>query len=177
MARRRRGFTVDQRRDYNRLKKTGLKDYEIAQEWGISRSYFSRVKNKGGRFGETVKNRIDLALSGGSDLFSIDFTELERLAGSNNPFVAKQAEKAIDQIDDQNPDLSIEELRNKSFKRPSYTRQIGGKKVTILLGRSKQEEQRDAVRKQLRDQGVNPDDIAEYYDEALMRSAGGARSE
>jgi len=177
MARKRRGFTVDQRRDYNRLKRTGLRDYEIAQEWGISKSYFSAVKNKRGRFGTDVKNRIDVAQSGGSDLFSIDYTELERLSRSNNPFTRRQARNAIRKIESENPNKTIGELRQESFKRPSYTRQVDNKKVSILLGRSKQEEQRDSVRRQLAAQGVDPDDIAEYYDEALMRSAGGSRNE
>lgn len=170
------GFTREQRRQYNRLKRTGLTDKAIAESWGLSPSTLSRVKNSERRFSNKSSEKIDNRNINAdveevegfwrgesqydeSDITKISFQELERLSESDRPRTARLAQDALSDIERENPDLSVAELRELVFDRPQFQRSItgvDGKRGTInlYLGASKRDEAIRGAKKQLRKKGI-----------------------
>ena len=170
------GFTREQRRQYNRLKRTGLTDKAIAESWGLSPSTLSRAKNSDSRLSrrsiekiETRNERADIEEVEGfwrgekeydsSDITKISFQELERLAESDRPRTAKIAQNALENIERDNPNMTVSELRNSVFDRPTFKRSITGKDgkrgvIDLYLGATKRDEAIRGARAQLRRKGV-----------------------
>tara|TARA_R100001163_G_scaffold56556_1_gene44293 strand:- start:4625 stop:5116 length:492 start_codon:yes stop_codon:yes gene_type:complete len=147
------------------LKALGLSDKAVAQQWGISPSWLSAVKNKRGRFGGSAKRSIEAPPKGtttfdrfsgierADDPLQITFDELEQLALSGrSPRTRKLAQDRLRELE--RSGLSVDELRDGLFDRPVYWRTYKGKRVKLLLGRTKQEEVQEQIRKQLAAKGV-----------------------
>lgn len=161
---RRKGFDKATRREYDRLKSFGLTDKSIASRWGVSPSTLSRTKSGKQRVSQYVKSkafapRNDVTEIRGrglvaDDLTKITFRELQDLADKGStPRTRKLAEEELSRLD--RTGLSIEELSRKTFDRPVFYRTIKGKRVKLLLGRTKGEEAQKAIKDQLRKKGLN----------------------
>lgn len=162
-------FSRDMSDFYRSRKRQGLSDRNIAQEMGISPSTLSRIKTRKSQPSARILNQFR-AETTNEDFYFTDYQEMSELASSTNPRTAREAQKVLDEIESQG--LTIAEIRNLEIRRPTVWRTVRGKRVGVLLGRSKQDAQRDAVRKQLTEQGVNPDQTDDYYNEALQISEG-----
>lgn len=162
---RRKGFTRDQRNTYRRLKSLGLSDKAVAQKWGVSAGWLSAVKNKRGRFGTVAKASITAPPRGtttfdrfsgidrADDPLQVTFDELEQLAiAGRSPRTRKLARDKLRELE--RSGLSVDELRDSVFERPIYWRTYKGKRIKLLLGRTKQEEVQESIRKQLAAKGV-----------------------
>lgn len=169
---RRKGFTREQRRRYDSLKRLGLTDKEVASSFGISPSTLSRTKNKKTRLSQRSIDKLDAPkptvrdINTGtlisSDPTKITYEELQFLADvGRSPRTRKLAEDAIDDIDSQG--FTIGELQELTFDRPVFYRTYKGKRIKLLLGRSKGDLMQNAVRKQLRKEGIDFGD-ADYID-------------
>ena len=169
---RRKGFTRDQRQEYDRLSRLGLYDKDIAKSFGWSPATLSRTKRgltrasrlsveRFNRPAEMTRDRRTGTLVS-SDVTKITYEELQMLADTGRaPRTRKLALKAIDNIDDMG--LTISELQNMTFDRPVFWRMYKGQRVKLLLGRSKGDVMQESVRRQLRGKDINLDD-AEYLD-------------
>lgn len=153
-----------------------MTDKAIAESWGLSPSTISRVKNSKSRLSNKSINKIETRneraaieeVEGfwrgeseydSSDITKISFQELERLAESDRPRTAKIAQNALQNIERDNPDMQISELRNTVFDRPTFKRTItgaDGKRGTInlYLGATKRDEAIRGAQAQLRRKGV-----------------------
>ena len=169
---RRKGFTREQRRRYDSLKRLKLSDKEIAKSFGISPSTLSRTKNKRSRLSQRSIDKINApkpmvrdtntGTLVSTDPTKITYEELQFLADSGRaPRTRKLAEDAIDEIDSQG--FTIAELQTLTFDRPTFYRTYKGERVKLLLGRSKGDLMQQAVRKQLAGKGIDFGD-ADYID-------------
>jgi transcriptional regulator with XRE-family HTH domain len=157
---------------YRAQKRAGKKDYEIAESMGMSASQFSRIKNKKATVSARKQNEFR-AITTTDDNYSITGAELQDLTTSSNARTAREAARALDKLQNALNTSDADRIANAETSRPTvYRTTKDGKRVGVLLGRSKQEEQREEVRRQLIAQGVNPDRVDEYYNEALQISAG-----
>ena len=164
-------FTREMSDFYRSGKRRVLSDSKIAQEMGISASSLSRIKNRKAEPSARLMNQFQ-AETQQSDYFFTNLRELERLSTSSNSRTSREARRAIEKVQNENPNLDYDELYNLDLKRPTVWRTVRGKRIGVLLGRSKQDEQKQRVEAQLRAQGVDPEKTDEYYDEALQESAG-----
>lgn len=88
-----------------------------------------------------------------SDVNKITYRELDDLAtAGQNPRTRRLAKEALDELD--RSGLTIEELQRGTFDRPTFWRTIRGKRVELLLGRTKGDEQQRRIRKQLEAKGL-----------------------
>lgn len=169
---RRKGFTRDQRREYDKLSRLGLYDKDIAEAFGWSPATLSRTKRGLTRASRASVQRFNRPAQMSrdrrtgtlvsSDPTKITYEELQMLADTGRQTrTRKMALKAIDDIDDM--DLTIAELQNMTFDRPVFWRMYKGERVKLLLGRSKGDLMQDSVRRQLRAKGIDLGD-AEYLD-------------
>jgi hypothetical protein len=144
------------------LKSLGLSDKAVAQKWGVSAGWLSAVKNKRGRFGTVAKASItapprgtttfDRFMGGerSDDPFQITYDELVELAKSGrSPRTRKLARDKLRELGETG--MTVEEMKREGqvFERPVYWRTYKGKRVKLLLGRTKQEEVQENIRKQL----------------------------
>jgi hypothetical protein len=165
----RKGFTIGQRRAYDKLKRLGLTDKRVAETWGISPSTLSNTKLRKSRMstrletrrtdvrrGETSTDRwtgIKVAV----DDTKITLAELQKLATQGGtPRTQKLARKKLDELGKSG--LTVEELREGTFERPTFWRTIQGVRVNLLLGRTKGDRIQDVIRKQLAAKGVTFDE-------------------
>lgn len=159
------GFNRATRTAYDRLKKFGLTDKAISQQWGVSPSTLSRAK--------TGKQRVSQRTISGStrqttaqsinpfsnqvvasDVNKITYDELQDLATAGTvPRTRRLAKEALDELDKSG--LTIEELQRGTFDRPTFWRTIQGKRVELLLGRTKGDAQQRRIRKQLEAKGLS----------------------
>lgn len=181
MARKRRGFTREQRRLYDAAKKQGLTDRQVAEGWGISPSTLSRVKNKRGRLSarsvDTVQRsleRVELNEFGEYRAVSdtrITVDELLFLARRGRDSRTRRiASEALDRFESIQEEMALdnfEEVRQATVQRPFFYRTIQGKRVRIPLGRSKSDAFQREMRRQLRAAGLDPEALygdGEYLD-------------
>jgi len=168
-------LTGEQRIIYDEGKRQGFRDYQIATELlGVSPQSLSNWKTGKSKPRQSTVERIaDFQQTVTSDRYTDDVIadvdtritvdELLRLSNKgSNPRTRRLAQEALSDIENQYPDLDFEDLTNMTFDRPTYYRMIGGKRVNLLLGRTKGEINQNAIRKQLRAKGVNVDD--DYID-------------
>ena len=161
----RKGFTRQQRNTYRGLKGLGLTDKQVASKWGVSAGWLSTVKNKRGRFGTVAKSSITRRPTGtttfdrfmgglrSDDPFQITYDELVELKDSGrSPRTRRLAGEKLNEIDGMG--MSVDEIRRGVFERPVYWRTFKGKRVKLLLGRTKQEEVQESIRKQLAAKGI-----------------------
>jgi transcriptional regulator with XRE-family HTH domain len=170
MARRNR-LTGEQRRIYDDARKQGYKDYQIATELlGVSPGTLSGWKTGRSKPRQSTIERIeDFQQTITVDRYTDDLIadvdtkitidELLRLSNrGGNPRTRRLAQEKLTEIEQDFPDLDFEDLTNMTFDRPTYYRMIGGKRINMLLGRTKGEINQEAIRKQLRTKGINVDD-------------------
>ena len=170
MARKNR-LTGEQRRIYDEAVKQGYRDYQIATELlGVSPGTLSSWKTGRSKPRQstieiiedfqqtiTVDRYTDDLIADVDTRITID--ELLRLSNrGGNPRTRRLAQEKLAEIEQEYPDLDFEDLTNMTFDRPTYYRMIGGKRVNMLLGRTKGEINQEAIRKQLRAKGINVDD-------------------
>ncbi len=86
----------------------------------------------------------------------ITFAELQKLATQGGtPRTQKLAQQKLDSLPD---NMTVEELRNATFERPTFWRTIQGKRVKLLLGRTKGDDIQETIRRQLAAKGVTFDE-------------------
>lgn len=151
------------------MKRVGFTDKRVAKAWGISPSTLSNTKLKKSRMssrletrrtdvrrGETSTDRwtgIKVAV----DDTKITFAELTKLKDfGGTPRTRKIAKAKLDELGGLG--LTIEELREGVFERPTFWRTIQGVRVNLLLGRTKGDKIQDVIRKQLAAKGVTFDE-------------------
>lgn len=182
-------FTREMSNFYRSRKQRGLTNKQIASEMGISTSTLYRLRNKQATVSARIENQFK-ATTTNDDFYFTTFSELQRLAESSNPRTKREAKRAIDKVQKENPNLSPSEIEQLDIRRPTVWRtvtrikigtdengepiykQVKPQRVGVLLGRSKQEEQREQVKDELRRQGVDPNETDRYYNEALQMSEG-----
>lgn len=160
------GFDRDTYNEYKRLKSLGLSDRQVAEQWGWSRSTLYNAKTgRTKRISARSQQRatrpkpdaqaydarvgIDVA----QDISRITYEELQRLATTGRDTRTRRL--AMDALNDLDASgLSIEELRTQTFTRPVFYRTIRGKRVRLLLGRTKGEEGQEIIRRQLKAKGL-----------------------
>tara|TARA_R110001592_G_scaffold159899_2_gene391769 strand:- start:684 stop:1322 length:639 start_codon:yes stop_codon:yes gene_type:complete len=170
MARRNR-LTGEQRRIYDDARKQGYKDYQIATELlGVSPGTLSGWKTGRSKPRQSTIERIeDFQQTITVDRYTDDLIadvdtkitidELLRLSNrGGNPRTRRLAQEKLAEIEQDFPDLDFEDLTSMTFDRPTYYRMIKGRRINMLLGRTKGEINQDAIRKQLRAKGINVDD-------------------
>jgi len=164
-------FTRDMSNFYRSGKRQGLSDRAIAEQMGISASTLSRIKTRKSEPSAKILNQFR-AETTDSDEYFITYDELADFQANRikNPRVAREADAYLKTLERKG--LTMQEIRNSDLKRPTVWRTVRGKRIGVLLGRSKQDAQRESVRKQLIAQGVNPDETDDYYNEALQISEG-----
>lgn len=161
---RRKGFDRATRREYDRLKSLGLTDKNIASKWGVSSSTLSRTKTGKQRVSAYLASRataprydtVEVRGRGSvaSDLDKITFKELQDLADKGStPRTRRLAQEELNRLD--RTGLTVDELSRRTFDRPVFYRTIKGKRVKLLLGRTKGEEAQKAIKDQLRKKGLN----------------------
>ena len=171
----RKGFTREQRNEYRRLKATGLSDGAVGRIWGVNPSTVSRTKRGLTRMRSRTWERVQAGEVGvgfrGEQIgkySTITFGELSRMAESPNIKTQRAAVRELNRLEREGysvADLTRLGLEGK-LKRPLVSRTVKGKRVTVLLGRGKDADQRRAVEEQLRAQGVDPANYQGFYDEA-----------
>ena len=160
----RRGFTREQRRAYQGLKAVGFTDKKISESWGISSSTLSNTKLGKSRMSSRLETRrLDTSRGETStdrwtgikvavDDSKITFAELTKLATQGgSPRTKKLAQEKLDSLPD---NMTVEQLRNATFLRPTFWRTIQGKRIKLLLGRTKGDEIQETIRKQLAAKGI-----------------------
>lgn len=182
-------FTREQRRIYDKAKRQGLTDRAIAENWGISRSTLSRVKNTRGRLADRTVDRIFSNLSrttedrrgdsviirASADDF-ISYDELKFLRdNSNNTRTIELARREINRIQQELGITSVDDprLRDVTVPRPTFTRTIQGRQITIPLGRSKSDEFQRKALKDLKARGVDVDRLFKDREYADLGGYGG----
>lgn len=182
-------FTREQRRLYDKAKRQGLTDRAIAENWGISRSTLSRVKNTRGRLADRTVDRIfgnlsrttedrrgdSVIIRASADDF-ISYDELKFLKdNSNNTRTIELARREIDRIQRELGITSVDDprLRDVTVPRPTFTRTIQGRQITIPLGRSKSDEFQRKALKDLRARGVDVDRLFKDREYADLGGYGG----
>ena len=179
-------FTREQRRIYDKAKRQGLTDRAIAENWGIARSTLSRVKNTRGRLADRTVDRIfdnlsrtqlddragiDRAVA--DDYVSIDELLFLRDNGRDSRTV-RLAEQALAEAQEQfGIDALTDDVRNLTVPRPTYTRTIQGRQITVPLGRSKSDEFQRKALKNLRERGVDVDRLFKNREYADLGGYGG----
>lgn len=160
------GFDKETYNEYKRLKAFGLSDRQVAQQWGWSASALSNIKlGKTKRVSKRLQDRAAAPTTSQSyddrintfvadDLTKITYSELQRLAtAGRTPRTQKLAREKLSELDQS--DLTIQELQQLTFDRPEYYRTIMGKRVKLLLGRTKGEEAQRSIKNQLREKGIS----------------------
>ena len=176
MARKVTGFNREQLNWYRRLKASDFTDADIARIAGVSRSSVGRwkrgeVQMAARTWGSVIeRERTGVGWRGEQigRYTTITYAELERMTVSSNIRTQRAARQELDRLDGMGytvAELQAMGLRGE-LQRPRITRTVKGKRFSYLLGRGKSAEQRRAVEAQLREQGIDPADYGDYYDEA-----------
>lgn len=182
-------FTREQRRIYDKAKRQGLTDRAIAENWGISRSTLSRVKNTNSRLADRTVGRIfdnlsrtvedrrgdSVILRASADDY-ISYGELRFLRdNSSNTRTIALAKREIDRIQSELGITSVDDprLRDVTVPRPTFTRTIQGRQITVPLGRSKSDEYQRKALKDLRERGVDVDRLFKDREYADLGGYGG----
>lgn len=177
------GFDKETFNEYRRLKSLGLTEKQVAEQWGISTSTLynartGRTKRLSKRSQERVANprydrqdidsRRAVPIAIAQDIGKITLQELQALADKGStPRTRRLAKDELDRIE--NLPYSVEELQRLTFDRPSFYRSYRDPKtgkvtrVRLLLGRTKGDDAQAAIRRQLREKGVEFAD-SEYID-------------
>ncbi len=164
-------FTREMSDFYRSRKRQGLTNKQIAREMGISTSTLYRIKNRQSKVSARIQNQFKATVTS-DDFYFTSYRELQRLSTSSNPRTSREASRAMDKIEADNPGLSPSQIADLQVRRPTVWRTVRGKRIGVLLGRSKQDEQREQVKAELRRLGVDPDETDDYYNEALQMSEG-----
>ena len=169
------GFTSAQWQEYRRMKSTDMTDAAIARVWGVAPSSMYRWSKGQGRMRASTWDRIQASEAGVGyrgepvgKFRTITYGELSRMTQSTNPQTQRAARKELDRLAGEG--YSVEQLTRMGLAgdlaRPIVQRQVKGKRVRWYLGRGKSEQARKAVEEQMREQGLDPSEYSEYYDEA-----------
>ena len=160
------GFDRTTYNEYKKLKSLGLTDRQVARQWGWSPSALSNIKlGKTRRVSQRLQARAAAPTTSQSyddrintfvadDLTKITYSELQRLAtAGRTPRTQQLAREKLSELD--RSDLTIQDLQQLTFDRPVFYRTIRGKRVRLLLGRTKGDEAQDSIKNQLRAKGLS----------------------
>ena len=196
------GFTKVERDRVNEILRTGATYADAASEIGMSYSSFNRIKKGEASLGRTLRERFvessDYTLTQPASADTIGWADdpisrtqtsagFDTILRVNDPsyqFRPPTADETFGEAAEIREQMIREgtwdafRYRGARIERPTITKTVRladgtDLNISYKLGRGKSDEQRAYIEQQLLNQGIDPEELDEYYDEATGYGGGG----